>query len=341
MQKNLISAGALAAALLLALPSSAQAASAPGWRVTAKAKGIELFDVVAFSRTQAWAWGTNGDTTQVVRRVNGHWKSVPLSPYLRTGSTRALAGSSSANLWIAGTKQDPELGSVGYVARWNGSTWGSPAVLPSGLAVSALVVRGPKDVWYFTYQGIAGHFNGTKWSTVQVGFPVTRAQAAGGQIWAAGARMSTTGGTVRPSLARWTGRKWQAAKLPSGTGYLESVAIVGPKNVWAAGSTAAGRSLLLHWNGKAWKKYKAPGTGFFAISSDGAKGLWLSGSSTRLLRLTGGKWKKPAIKGVPGSSLPLVLPAFARIPGTTSVWAVGGHLSTKGFKDALVLKFGR
>jgi hypothetical protein len=78
--------------------------------------------------------------------------------------------------------------------------------------------------------------------------------------------------------------------MPAGR-FLSAVAILGPRNVWAAG-IAAGRGkivqvpLALHWNGRGWKRVRLPKLpahfegGFSAVSASSPRSIWAVGSMT-------------------------------------------------------------
>ena len=83
--------------------------------------------------------------------------------------------------------------------------------------------------------------------------------------WAVGFTLpSTPGANFHPLLARWDGRRWQAARLPAGAtgaGRLDGIAALSASNVWAVGAalTANHNSapLIIHWNGRQWARVRA------------------------------------------------------------------------------------
>ena len=83
--------------------------------------------------------------------------------------------------------------------------------------------------------------------------------------WAVGFTLpSTPGANFHPLLARWDGRRWQAARLPAGatgSGRLDGIAALSASNVWAVGAalTANHNSapLIIHWNGRQWARVRA------------------------------------------------------------------------------------
>jgi hypothetical protein len=87
------------------------------------------------------------------------------------------------------------------------------------------------------------------------------AAASNGSAWAVGyAGLSYSSPKVL--MLHWDGKAWSRVTSPgtlTATGELSSVTVVNAKNAWAVGYTGGGigtgkdHSLLLHWNGKAWK----------------------------------------------------------------------------------------
>jgi hypothetical protein len=82
--------------------------------------------------------------------------------------------------------------------------------------------------------------------------------------WAVGFRF---GGLADRTLAEhWNGTSWKQVKSlsPGGVGHdaeFRGVSALSKNNMWAVGFFSDGtitHSLIEHWNGKAWKQFKAP-----------------------------------------------------------------------------------
>ena len=85
------------------------------------------------------------------------------------------------------------------------------------------------------------------------------ATAPDGTMWAAGGQS----GTVRkPILQRLTGDTWSNVALPAAAApySFNAAAATSASNLWLAAqlNTSGDSNAVLHWNGKAWRTFKAP-----------------------------------------------------------------------------------
>jgi len=124
-------------------------------------------------------------------------------------------------------------------------------------------------------------------------------------IWAVGA---FSNGTANQTLTEhWNGKSWKVIASPSPAGPsqfdgLHGVSAVSASNVWAVGSYVSGgvkRTLIEHWNGRAWKQVgsKNPGSsnllaGVAATKTTAfAVGAFTSGSANlSLIEQHGAAW---------------------------------------------------
>jgi hypothetical protein len=119
-------------------------------------------------------------------------------------------------------------------------------------------------------------------------------------------------------------------------GLLTGVAGTSADNAWAVGSTSTGKSLIAHWNGKAWKQVPSPSPGthtyLASVAATSAGNAWAVGCTTQVVELqdctgslilhwNGTEWKRVPAPDSPGSSLTSVAATSA-----TNAWAVGGSL---------------
>jgi hypothetical protein len=180
--------------------------------------------------------------------------------------------------------------------------------------------------------GIAGVQSWTPFNSLN-GLAVASPSSA----WAVGSAV-----TGRALIERWNGRSWKQVASPSpggsrGSSTLSGVAVTGPSNAWAVGSYERGhtyRTLIEHWNGRAWKQVASPSPGgvrgsFLAgvaadRSSSGAwaVGYYRGGTTYRTLieHWNGRAWKQvasPSPGGADGSFLDAVALAGS------GAWAVG------------------
>jgi hypothetical protein len=149
--------------------------------------------------------------------------------------------------------------------------------------------------------------------------------------WAVGYAGSS--GSPKVLMLRWNGTAWSRVTRPSvltGRGELSAIKVVNAKDAWAAGFTGgfvntSRRTLLLHWNGKAWSEVTrpAPIPGFLNAVTATAHGGWAVGGvpnghnfpKTLALRLSGTKWSRVSVPlGVDMTGV--------AITGTNAAWAI-------------------
>lgn len=102
-------------------------------------------------------------------------------------------------------------------------------------------------------------WTGTAWQKVTVSVPVSSqlnavAFAPGGTAWAAGTTpLGRSAGTL---IVRWSGKSWTrvASPSPGPDAILSGLGFATSGYGWAVGDTTSGTSktMILHWNGKAW-----------------------------------------------------------------------------------------
>ncbi len=336
-------AGVLVAVAVL---SGGAAGATPRWRVTENVKltldgGLANFDgVTAVSPRLAWAalgHGMGAGGVILLRWDGARWQRQELPADVASSTVSDLGASSGTNLWVSG--ENAQM-TQAYLARWDGKSW-MTKLLPAGDSVERLLVRGAKDVWYFTLKGRAGHYDGAKWRTYNLGFTAFSAIGNRKKVWAAGGDMNSG----KPRVSIWDGSKWKKTRVPGSEGTVYGVACSAGR-VWASG-IVSGSPVLLRWNGKLWKKEKAPGVAVKELVPDGSGGLWASSwpvhpsANSGIYRFKKGRWTRSAIKGLPESKHPLAVQHLVRIPDTkASLWAVGGHDDGKTDIDALVMKYG-
>lgn len=109
------------------------------------------------------------------------------------------------------------------------------------------------------------------------------------------------------------------------SGDLRGVAATSASNAWAVGSAGSGKTLILRWNGRAWKRVPSPspaGSYLAGVAATSARNAWAVGDTgngrTLILRWNGTVWKQVPS---PGGSLSGVAAVSA-----TDAWAVGGKL---------------
>ena len=262
-----------------------------------------------------------------------------------------MAATSASNAWIAAYRGTE---SVDYtdMLRWTGTGWAALVRLPT--MIQAAIAPSATQLWTFGdgtapgQSGYVAHFTGTTWKSGS--FPLAGTAAAAlspSDVWAGG-----NASTGRPGIEHWDGRKWQATPLPDlgpCTSTLlglivDGIAAVKPDDVWAditnLGSSSSNPqgAFLVHWNGKAWARAKFPyaGLAYAPVTTDGHGGLWLvlaaSNKELWFCHYSAGHWTRTPVPGRSGEQ------PLAWIPGTHSLWAVGGvSFASDG---TAVLKYG-
>ena len=75
------------------------------------------------------------------------------------------------------------------------------------------------------------------------------------------------------------------------------MAATSARSAWAVGSTASGQTLIVRWNGTAWKRIPSPspaGSTLYGVAATSASNAWAVGSAggkTLIERWNGTTWK--------------------------------------------------
>jgi hypothetical protein len=294
----------LAAALVIALAGTTAASAAPPkW---------QLFEVPLQGRANLVSVTAAGG--------NAAWAAGFLVADSGPGPIPAEAASSDDE--CSGRDSFPSL-----MLRWDGREWRRDPVPKVG-RVNHVSASSARDVWASADCGLL-HWDGRSWTAVPYA-AVPAQQSGNGAIeavgpadaWLAGGTYDTTTEVMRGFVQRWDGRQWRNVPLPDlGDHFsLDAIDARGPRDVWVAGTDLTDGDvhrehlLLLHWNGRFWKRVPEPATGEWTnrltrvrIAAGGD--VWVSGWGKRapggdeirrplLLHWNGREWT--AVK-VPGS----------------------------------------
>jgi hypothetical protein len=268
----------------------------------------ELLGVATVSARNAWAVGASsspGHEVTLIAHWNGkRWRQVS-SPSVpgSSSSLDAVAAASATNVWAVGS-----AGSKTLIEHWNGKRWAvalRSGAAPAGNLTSVTATSG-HDAWAvgerFNSKGFPAtlilHWNGKSWKKVPSPNP---AGASGTNIlsavdatsasnaWATG--FSETNSGSHTLILHWNGKAWRTVPSPNPGGpaagdILSGVTVTGRDNAWAVGSTMSGklrRTLILHWNGKAWQRIPSPNPGsqtndsLLGIDATSAQNTWAVG----------------------------------------------------------------
>lgn len=168
---------------------------------------------------------------------------------------------------------------------------GGPPISETGGTVSAVSVASAGDAW--ALGAVAFHWDGRAWRTAplpRIGAADLWAVADGGptDAWAVGARGNGSLVTSHALIEHWDGVRWRVARLPHlAASYLYGVTTTGPRSAWAVGATygttratfaSKSRPLLLHWDGRSWRKqalpWARPGVVLDKVVANGPIDVW-------------------------------------------------------------------
>jgi hypothetical protein len=253
--------------------------------VPARDKNSILAGITVDSATSAVAVGTwaprsseNSRAFAEVLSPAGWTISYPVTlrngPAYLTTDLNHLASTSSSNVWAVGSYISPSHTSVPLIEHFDRGVWtlsnDSPVGSSGGLSDAA--TNEPDNAWAVggaVRSGVPGplveHWNGSGWQVVTIPVLGTSSGLNGvaigstNDVWAVG--QSYNGSITVPIATHWDGTQWSTVPVPNPTsfgGYLNSVTVIGPKDVWAFGAEqvdqfgAAFAPLIEHWDGTAW-----------------------------------------------------------------------------------------
>jgi hypothetical protein len=252
--------------------------------------------VASSSVSNAWAVGTRGikpiGADALIEHWNGRRWSVQPCPSPKPGpvSLDGVAALSSKNAWAVGSSA---LGGQTLIEHWNGKAWRiqrSPS--PGGFANQLLSVTAvsASNVWAAGTQTAPGgamstlveHWNGHRWSVQPSASEDTTwnylngVAAARGSAWAAGTTVLTSTGTATQvgMIQRHVAKRWRLQAIPSlnATQYgLNAITALSGSSAWAVGNAdmrkhIGTRTLVEHWNGKAWRVQPSPSPALVRLS---------------------------------------------------------------------------
>lgn len=348
----------------------------PVWRSRRAAgpeRDEELRGVAARGSLDAWTVGCREEPSGVNVPVAEHfdgaaWRATaapahrPPGGAAATGQLDAVLPLSAHDVWAVGSWNDAAAFQDRSLAEhFDGRRWQEvplPAE-PAGRSAypSALAGVSADDLWTVgvtaqdrisTPRPLAYHWNGRAWSSVATPDPggdalLLGAAAERGGVWAVGVAYNAQG-EGHPLIEHWDGTAWRIVPTPHTAGRgetLESVAVLGPEDVWAVGasSTPDGTAgpLTLHWDGRTWTAVAVPAVhadlhGVTAYGEDGLIAVGeQQGAATPAftMRWDGTAWHaEPAATDSAGKGASLfgVAAVPHPLPGTPTAWAVGSTL---------------
>jgi hypothetical protein len=251
-----------------------------------------LNSVAAAGASNAWAVGyyNTGKTIKpLIERWDGRgWAQVasPSPGGVHDSYLQSVAATGSSSAWAVGYYSTGKT-TKPLIERWAGRGWAQVAgPNPGDARLNAVAAAGASSAWavgdYFApgLRPLIERWNGRAWQVVASPNPGgccndLNAVATTGQAgaWAAG---STGKKFQEAMIERWNGRAWtvEASPTPAGSrgSNLTAIAAHSPADAWAAGyywadtkDDPAVRTLIEHWNGRAWEQEPSPNPGGPAI----------------------------------------------------------------------------
>lgn len=289
-----------------------------------------------------------------------------MSGFLRsTGLRFSIAVLAAVSLFgIAGASSASAPISAPLIAYWDGVSWTQQVVPnPDGSAsLNAVAAVSATDVWalgsygYSTsapsaqwFKALAEHWDGSSWQQVAMPTPPNSSEVhldsasvvSSSDIWAVGSWADFgPGDGLAPLIEHWDGSAWSIvpspvlpAPVPNQSAKLYGVSAVSANDVWAVGYIGTGtqRNLILHWDGRSWKRVPAPRNGSLSVLSGvtavSASKVWAVGTfhfkhlghlvtQAFALRWNGKVWQK--MPNIQAGNL------LAVTGSTNNIWAVGG-----------------
>jgi hypothetical protein len=259
-------------------------------------------------------------------------------------ATIPAAGVAPCVAWTGGEQPPDPGGSVN-----NNSLWG-------------VAVLSPCNAWavgdYDPGQTLVVHWDGASWTQVPSPDPATPSRLFGvhalsaSNVWAVGEYFD--GSIYKTLIVHWDGSAWAQVPSPNVSGATQSVlkAVRGSSatNVWAVGyfvnSNNVDQTLILHWNGSAWKLVPSPDPSgpaldqeLTSVASDSAQDAWAVGfyytglDKSMILHWNGSSWKQVTSPN-PGSQGTFLY--GVRSTSASSAWAVGSDFNGTADKTLIV-----
>ncbi len=235
-----------------------------------------------------------------------------MNPGTFSNEVNGITVVSACRAWLVGAYKIG--GWVPLAERWNGSSW-IQTTIPDGGGV------------------------------VHDNFLYTASARTADDVWAVGDYDHGDSSFAHFTLIeRWSGSSWFQVPSPNpgGTSHnnlLRGVATVSVTNAWAVGSCSNGtaaQTLILHWNGPAWRRVKAPSPGgashdsaLSSVTATSVTNAWVVGSYSdgQLTHTLILHWNGKSLKQVPSPSPRGCVPGdqLASVTATSpaNAWAAG------------------
>ena len=285
--------------------------------VTMPTKGagvVDINDVDAISKTNAWAVGyfsdSHGHTRTLTEHWDGHAWKIVASPNAGAQSQqlKGVSAVSASNVWAVGfTGPDPGEGML--IEHWNGRAWSlstpgsisGPGILDDVSAISATNVVAVGHRAITASNTLVERFNGTHWTAETSADPSSvgnelwgvSAPSAGAQ-WAVG-DLTNDQANLRTLAERSTGGAW-SSQPPQNVGtaanQLFDVAGLSATKAFAVGmhktSSQVRRTLAESFSNGSWKVLATPNAGtqdnvLEGVAAVSATNVWAAGTANTVV----------------------------------------------------------
>jgi hypothetical protein len=241
------------------------------------ASASTIFSAIALSPTNIWAVG---QSTTALHYDGTSWAASTLGS--STSYLYGIWGSGPSNLYAVGTS--------GEIQRYDG---GSFTPLSSGWSsdVTAMWGVSDRDLWVFTADRTARHFDGSRWtSSTLPGVGYSATGSSGKDLW-----VGSDGGRI----FRYDGSSWSTA-VTKETGTIHAIYIAASDRVVVGGDTS-----IQFWDGARFTIAK-PEPGYAAWGT-GPNNIWVgSGGNCNIERYNGATWDRDTIGVLGNCSGPVV-----------------------------------
>ena len=274
---------------------------------------------------------------------------------------RGVAVLSACNAWAVGYYGTNQT----LITHWDGAAWTQvPSPDPGTEAflygVHALTASNAWAVGYYfdgtIFKTLILHWDGSAWTQVpspnvsgatQNILKAVRGTSAA-NLWAVGYH-NNSGNVSQTLTEHWNGTSWKVVSSPDPSGpaldqELTGVSASSASDAWAVGfyyTGAVDKSMILHWNGSAWKQATSPspgsqGTFLEGVRTTSASNAWAVGSAyngtgdqTVTLHWDGSAWKQVKSPNPGGTTQNSDLVSVAATTATDA-WAVGSYSTSTG-----------
>jgi hypothetical protein len=275
--------------------------------------------VTATSASNAWAAGAVGSPpdTLIEHWTGTRWAQVPSpSPGKDLNRLDGVAATSATNAWAVGyysqhSAPGTQMNTRTLIEHWNGTAWKqvpspNPVAGSNDDFLTAVAATSATNAWAVgdytqgkSAQTLILYWNGTAWTQVPSPNPssmVNRLSAvsalSSSNAWAVGDYYQSNKVTYKTLILHWNGTAWTPAYSPSpgiDGNALSGVSAVSGSNAWAVGDyvnringVEVAKTLILHWNGTAWRETASPNPSsrsnvLLGVSADLASDAWAVG----------------------------------------------------------------